>query len=191
MLWIEGKMEKQNPRYFQPNICIVCKSHWICEPSAAKHSQRQEKARSSTSQVVKSSDFRRQGNVEWGLGEAGRPFTAVSMEREWVSAEQDAAIQSQLCWNARRSAFTGNSPKSIRYANLHSSNLPIQPNQYANLLFISKVGVQRGGWPFVRVGYGSEGGRRWTETHASAARDIRMDNGNLEHVECALVGGRC
>ena len=70
--------------------------------------------------------------------------------------------------SGQRVVFTTNSPKSIRYANLHSSHSPIHPNQYANLL-LSKVRAEcreGGGWcPFVQVGRGavssgSDGRRR-------------------------------
>ena len=40
----------------------------------------------------------------------------------------------------QRAVFTTNSPKSICYANLHSSQSPIQPNQYANLLLCPMQG---------------------------------------------------
>ena len=84
-------------------------------------------------------------NGEWGLAKAeGRSYSEPKPHR----LVRNAGV-----------VFTTDSPKSICYANLHSSHSPIHPNQYANLL-LGKVGVRcsrggrrmRRGCPFVQVG---------------------------------------
>ena len=85
------------------------------------------------------------GAVEWGGGEAargllppgfyggreGRMGTGKGRRREGRCYSEPKPRQ--LGQNAGV-VFTTNSPKSICYANLHSSHSPIHPNQYANLL---------------------------------------------------------
>ena len=79
----------------------------------------------------------------WGGCEG--PFTTVSMgaeKGEWVPWQEKGGTlfrAKAASWPGtqpagQRVVFTTNSPKSICYANLHSSQSPIHPNQYANLL---------------------------------------------------------
>ena len=96
--------------------------------------------------------------------------------------------------------FTTNSPKSICYANLHSSQSPIQPNQYANLLLCPMQGESC--CPFVQVGCeavcsrSEEGGDRHTCICSSWTLGWTMEIWPRveEDAECTLVGawgGRC
>ena len=157
-------------KYFVRGIFALCARH-IESGTHLRQNIVVESEKKPASWAVKSSDFRR-GLREWGGGEAGRGLLPPGFYggREWRMGtgkgkgrrREGRSYSEPKPHRLGRNAgvvFTTDSPKSICYANLHSSHSPIHPNQYANLL-LGKVGVRcsrggrrmRRGCPFVQVG---------------------------------------
>ena len=173
-------MEKQNSQIFRPwNICIVRKGHIESGTHLRQNIVGRIWKKTCLGFLGRKKFWFSAGAVEWGGGEAARGLLPPGFYggREGRMGTGKGRRREGRCYSEPKPrqlgrnagvVFTTNSPKSICYANLHSSHSPIHPNQYANLL-LGKVRVRcRGGgglpicsgWESCSVGRRMGGRRR-------------------------------